>query len=130
MGQVTGPIVINNGASTPVAKSFLPMSVATALSVFTERSAPFSAGYARIEIGFSPANGGRKTNRIPLKVDLPVVEQSAGVDTVTRVLRFQGEFIIPDTATATERANLHAYVANALDADLIVNVVRDLDPLY
>jgi len=128
MSQVTGPIVINDGAASP--KSFLPMVVASAQSIFTERSASFSAAYPKLTAAFDPANGGRKTNRIGVKVDLPVVEMVAGVESVTRTLRFEGTFIVPDTATATDRANLHAFVANGLDDALISGMVKNLDPLY
>lgn len=130
MSQVTGPIVINNGAATPVSKSFLPMSVSTAESIFTERSAAFPQAYPRIVAAYSPANGGRKTHRIGLKVDLPVVELVAGVEVVTRTLRFDGSFIIPDTATSSSRADLCAFVTNALGNALVKGLIKDLDPLY
>lgn len=128
MSQVTGPIAINDGTAT--AKSFLPMVVASQLSIFTERSASFSAAYPKLTATFDPANGGRKTNRIGFKVDLPVTETVAGIETVTRTLRFEGTFIVPDTATATDRANLHAFVANGLDDALISGIIKNLDPLY
>lgn len=130
MSQVTGPIVIKNGAATPVDKSFLPMVVAPGSSIFTERSASASAGYQKLTVNYSPANGGRKTNRTEILVDVPVTEVVAGVDTVTRTLRFQGTFIVPDTATSLERSDLVAFVANALDVPIVRGVIKDNDPLY
>jgi hypothetical protein len=130
MSQVTGPLSINNGAGTPVAKSFAPERVAPDLSSFTERSAAVSAGFPRLSIGYSPASSKRTTNRVDIKLDLPVLQTVGTVSTVAYVGRFQGYFVIPDTMTASERADLRAFVANALDNALVMGVVKDLDPLY
>lgn len=130
MTQVTGPIVINNGAATPVAKSFSPERVAPEASVFTERSTGISAGFPRLSIAYSPASAKRATNRVDLSLDLPVLQTVNGVSTVAYVGRFKGYFVVPDVMTAAERADLAALVANALDNTQIRAVIRDLDPLY
>jgi len=130
MSQVTGPLTINNGAATPVAKSFAPERVAPELSSFTERSAAVSAGFPRLSIGYSPANAKRATNRVDFNLDFPVLSTVNGVSTVAYVGRFKGYFVIPDVMTAAERADMAAYVANALDVTAIRGVIKDLDPLY
>lgn len=130
MSQITGPLSINNGAGTPVAKSFAPERVAPDLSTFTERSAAVSAGFSRLSVGYSPASSKRATNRVDVKLDLPVLSTVNGVSTVAYVGRFQGYFVIPDVMTAAERADLRAFVANALDNAAVMGVVKDLDPLY
>lgn len=130
MAQITGPLSINNGAGTPVAKSFAPERVAPELSTFTERTSGVSAGFPRLSVGFSPASSKRATNRVDIRLDLPVLHTVANVSTVAYVGRFQGYFVIPDTMTAAERADLRAFVANALDNALVVGVVKDLDPMY
>lgn len=130
MSQVTGPIAVNNGAASPVSKSFAPQVVSPSESVFTERSAAISAGYQKITIKFDPANSNRASNRIDYNVDMPIVEVVSGVNQVTRTLRFKGYFVIPDTATAAERADLAAFVANGLDVANVRGVIKDLDPLY
>ena len=130
MSQITGPLSINNGAGTPVAKSFAPERVSPDLSTFTERSAAVSAGFSRLSIGYSPASSKRTTNRVDVKLDLPILSTVNGVSTVAYVGRFQGYFVIPDVMTAAERADLRAFVANALDNAAVMGVVKDLDPLY
>jgi len=130
MSQVTGPLTINNGAATPVAKSFAPERVASDLSVFSERSAAVSAGFARLNVGFSSASASRPTNRVDLELALPTLQTINGVSSVAYTGRFKGYFVLPDTMTAAERADLHAYVANALDITLVKAVVKDLDPMY
>lgn len=130
MSQVTGALTINNGAATPVAKSFAPEQVAPSLSTFTERTATSSAGFVRLGVGLSPAKSGRPTNRVDVTLDMPVLQTINGVNTVAYVGRFKGYFVIPDTMTAAERADLAAYVANALDVTAVRAVIKDLDPLY
>lgn len=130
MSQVTGPLSINDGSATPVAKSFQPERVAPDSSSFTERSSGVSAGFSRFQIGLSPANSNRPTNRIDLSLDLPVLQTVNGVSTVAYVCRFKGYFVLPDVATAADRANARAFVANALDNSQVISVIRDLDPLY
>lgn len=130
MSQVTGPLSILDGAATPVAKSFAPERVAPENSTFTERTAPVSAGFPRLSVAFSPASAKRNTNRVDVSLDLPVLQTINGVSSVAYVGRFKGYFVIPDTMTALERADLRAFVANALDNSQIQAMIKDLDPLY
>lgn len=128
--QINGALTINDGSATPVAKSFQPERVAPDSSSFTERSSGISAGFTRLTVGFSPASSSRATNRVDVSVDLPILQTVNGVSTVAYVGRFKGYFVIPDVCTAADRANLHAYVANALSNPTVKAVVKDLDPMY
>lgn len=130
MSQITGSLTINDGAATPVAKTFAPERVAPELSTFTERTATSSAGFIRLGVGFSAASSKRATNRIDLSLDYPVLQTVNGVSSVAYVGRFKGYFIVPDVMTAAERANLAAFVANALDNAQVRATIKDLDPMY
>lgn len=130
MSQVTGPLSINNGAATPVAKSFAPEQVSPQLTTFTERSAASSSGFIRLGVALSPASGKRLTNRVDISLDMPVTAVVNGVNTVAYVGRFKGYFVLPDTMTSGERADMAAFVANALDNTQVRAVIKDLDPLY
>lgn len=130
MSQITGPLTINNGAATPVAKTFSPERVAPELSTFTERTAQSSAGFLRLGVAYSPASGKRTTNRVDVNLDFPVLQTVNGVSQVAYTGRFKGYFVIPDVMTAAERADLAAFVANALDNTQVRAVVKDLDPMY
>lgn len=130
MSQITGPLAINNGAATPVAKSFSPEKVTPDAATFTERTALSSAGFLRLTAGLSPANGGRKTNRVNIEFSMPVLASVNGVNSVAYTGLFKGYFVIPDQMTSAERADLAAFVANALDNAQIRAIVKDLDPLY
>lgn len=130
MSQISAPLSINNGAATPVAKSFAPERVTPELSTFTERTAAASSGFVRLGIGLSPASSRRPTNRVDISLDYPVLQTVNGVSSVAYVGRFKGYFVVPDNMTATERADLAAFVANALDNTQVRAVVKDLDPMY
>jgi len=130
MSQISGALTIDNGAATPVAKTFSPERVAPELSTFTERSSASSAGFVRLGIQFSPASSKRATNRIDVSLDLPVLQTVNGVSSVAYVGRFKGYFVVPDVMTQAERWDLHAFAANALANTTVKAVVRDLDPMY
>jgi hypothetical protein len=130
MSQVSGSLSINNGAGTPVAKTFAPERVAPERSVFTERTATSSAGFIRLGVGFSAANSQRATNRVDLDLAMPILQTVNGVSSVAYSGLFKGYFVIPDVMTSAERADLHAFVANALDVAIVKAVVKDLDPMY
>ena len=131
MAQVTGALAINNGATTPVAKSFAPERVGPELSTFVEKSFSQSAGFLRLAVGFSPASTARKTSRVDVSFDLPtMVDRGGGVYEQAYVGRFKGYFVIPDQMSSLERKDLRAFVANALNNTLVKGVVEDLDPMY
>lgn len=130
MSQITGPLTINDGAATPVARSFAPMRVAPEQSVFSEKTSGVAAGYVDLEVKFNPASSQRPTNRIDVALSFPVLSTVNGVSTVAYTGLFKGYFVVPDVMTAAERANLHAYVANALNHATVKAVVKDLDPMY
>ena len=71
MSQITGPLTINDGASTPVARSFAPMRVAPEQSIFSEKTSGVAAGYVDLEVKFNPASSQRPTNRIDVAITLP-----------------------------------------------------------
>lgn len=130
MSQITGALSINNGAATPVAKTFSPERVTPELTTFTERTATSSAGFVRLGVAFSAASSKRATNRVDISLDYPVLQTVNGVSSVAYVGRFKGYFVVPDVMTAAERADLAAFVANALDNTQVRAVIKDLDPMY
>lgn len=129
MSNITGPLSINDGLATPVARSFAPVGVRPELSVFSEKTATQSAGYKTLTVGYSPASGARKTHRVDFSLSIPTMTTVEPIS-VARTALFKGYFVIPDTCTAAERADLVAFVANALDNTQLRAVVKDLDPLY
>jgi len=130
MSQITAPLSILDGLATPVARSFAPMRVAPDQSVFAEKTSPVSAGYKLLKVGLSSASASRPTNRVDVELQFPVVSTVNGISTVAYTGLFKGYFVLPYVMTSAERADLVAFVANALDNTQIRGVIKDLDPLY
>lgn len=130
MSQITGPITINNGAATPVAKTFSPERVSPELSVFTERSAGASSGFIRLSYGLDVAKSTRKTNRVNVEISMPVTAIVNGITSLQYTGLFKGYWVLPDQMSPAERADMHAFVTNALANANIKAAVKDLDPAY
>jgi len=124
-------ISINDGQGTPVSHQFDPQYVGSDNQVFVDKSvATTSAGRASIITSFSAANGSRKTNRISLRINLPIEQTIDSVTTVAYTLRYSGEVIVPEMATQAERDDLAAFVKNAWANTVLNALVSDLDPIY
>lgn len=123
-------ITINDGAATPVAITFNPEQVTPLLSTFADRSTGVSAGYRRLRIRSSFANGKSTVNRCVFEVEYPVLQTVNGISTVAYTLRAKVEAILPEACIDAERKNLIAFVKNGLNHTLIQGAIRDLDPLY
>lgn len=123
-------VVLPDGQASPANVTFTPESVTPALSVLTDRSAAFSAGFRRLKVSSTFANGKSDVNRSKFTIDMPVVQSVNGVQTVTHTLRANVEYIVPSIATDAQRKDLHAFVRNGLANALIQGAMRDLDPLY
>jgi hypothetical protein len=124
------PIVINDGKATPVATTFSPEEVSTAISTFVDRTAGVSAGYKRLTTGFKAARGNTRVNRGKYAIEMPVTQTVNGITSVAYILRANVDTIIPDQATVAERNDLFAFLYNGLNHSLIKGVVRDSDPTY
>lgn len=124
-------IVLKNGAATPVDTTFAVEQATPALSSFVDRSPGVAAGFSRIRLSNTFASGSKSTvNRATMSIDLPVLGMVNGVASVAYVVRAKLELIIPEQSTATDRANLYAFVKNALGHSAVTASLRDLDPQY
>lgn len=130
MSQVTGPIVINDGQATPVAKTFAVAKVSPESSSFEERTSGVAAGYKVLSIRTSRASAKRPTHRVDIDLDFPVLSTVNGVSSLAYTGRVRSYFVIPDQMTAAERADIQAFFANALDNAIVKATVKDLDPPY
>lgn len=130
MPQISAPLSINDGLATPVARSFAPEQVSPQLAIFSERTAPATSGWKRLLVSLGLANAKRPTHKVNVTLKLPTLQTVNGVSTVAYTSLFNGTFTIPESATAAERADLHAFVVNSLNTTLLRGYVRDLDPAY
>lgn len=133
MSQVTGPITLADGQTTPVNVAFYPEEIAPKLSTFVDRTSGVSTLYRRLSIRNEKSHGTRD-NRFqrnisafscPVSGTLP-----SGATGVIRTLRATVIFDLPDGCLDSERKDLFAFVKNAMSNAYVIGAMRDYDPLY
>lgn len=131
MPQVAS-ININDGAVTPVAHTFSPLSCTPGNTVLVAREGNTSAGNLSLIATYDAAKTGRKTHRVSIRFNMPVeaLNSTTGLYEVVDVGRFSADVVIPDSFTAANRDDLAAFIKNALANSVINGYISDLDPMY
>lgn len=136
-------IVINDGAGTPVARTFAPRGVETLPNGQRKGSWRENAGeylgqptieqYSRFPTGSA---GGDKAN-IKWVIKVPTLEtvgtNDAGVTppkSIAYLNRVVIDYDISTRATAEERSHLRAFAENLLATALAEDTVENLDPVW
>jgi hypothetical protein len=123
-------ISIDDGKATPVTHTFVPQQISPSESTFVDKDSVTSAGQKQLIIGFSPRSTKRSTDRVKVRLNMPI---ESTVDTVTAVAytgRMSSDFVIPDQMTLAERTDFAALCANAISHAIIQGNIVDLEPVY
>jgi hypothetical protein len=131
-------IVINDGASTPVAHTFAPSRVAPELVTYQDRSAGVVAGFNILSIGTRYADKKNGAQKVTVRMALPTLAVTAPTTTTgiqpVPVAAFECfaniEFVLPSPSSVQNRKDLITLVKNALANAAIYSAVVDLDPPY
>lgn len=125
-------ITINDGASTPEAQVFAPLSSTVNQTVLVNRVGNTASGNRTLLLSYDPAKASRPTHRVNIRLNYPVevLDSTTGQYKVTHVGRFSCDVIIPDQMTALERDHMAAFLKNAVSHAVINGYVSDLDPMY
>lgn len=129
-------IVINDGAGTPAARTFVPEGTKSVDSkqmkaTWRENAGAF-LGRPTIEEYFTPpnANGVQKLKHV---ISLPVLQtvgtNDAGITPVPEVaytLRFISEVHLPVASTDTERSHIRAFAENFLATSMWEDLVENM----
>ena len=126
MGQATN-VVLHDGAGTPVAVTFTPVKASPELSVWKDRRLAKFAYWPEVTISTELPTTKRNTTRAQLRVAVPVVDAVTGL--VTDTIRGSVDFIIPQTAAASDVNNAYAWLTNGLANALLKSAMRDCDPI-
>lgn len=121
-------IVLND--ATPLARTFEPSVTPQGKSVFLDADSITGAGNNQLILGMSPARPGRPTYRTSKRINMPVEQTVDGVTTVAYTLRHIVSNVIPEQATATERADFQALIENSEANAVIAGYVTDLTNVY
>lgn len=123
-------LTINDGASTPVAHTFNPVSTDGAKASWADRSPSIPSGFRQISLNVEPPNGSRTVHRMTAGYMVPVVATVNSVDTVVRYSSAQVVLNIHPDSTLQERKDLLAYVANSLGLATWKTAVENIEPFY
>lgn len=141
-----GNIVINDGATTPVAHTFKPISRdANGVVHYADQSGGVPIGYARVTINvkqapatLAPGSTAKSTvNRVRFKIEIPVLEVTSpstgsGIQpapTVAYTTMASLEFVIPTRTAELDRKHILAYAKNLLSATLATDLVVNSEAL-
>lgn len=128
-------LVLNNGAATPVAKTFTPYQPyggkdRPAVWLLKEGSTPLA--HVRIEV--SMQRNAQGTTRITPKIIVPYVTNDivAGPKLVSKAIydTASGGYVIPENAVQTQIDDLEAYSKNLMTSTVIRDWVKNFDPAY
>lgn len=128
-------ITINDGQATPVAHDFDPAGVQDGIAVYEDRVDGIPVGYPRITLSIRKPTKGSRAYKVTLKITNPTLEQasSGGTFVPPPTLAFNDlavvEFMLPERGTPAGRADILAYVVNALQSTPVVSAVEDLEPV-
>lgn len=124
-------LVLKNGASTPVDKTFMVKLNDNRASLFEERSGGVPIGYPTIRVQTSDTKAVRKVTisiAIPtLEVPAPAANGFTPSTRVNRTHRSKHEFLLPQNGTDAERRDLLAFHLNVMGLAPIIAIVRDGD---
>lgn len=114
--------------ATPTNHTFYPMEKTMARSLFRNREAVTAFGQMELILGLSLANAKRLTNRVNVSLNHPFEITVDGNVIVRDIARYSGQYILPSTMLAADRARFSAMVKNTSAHAVILALLNDLDP--
>jgi hypothetical protein len=130
-------IVLNDGQTTPVAKSFLPRGAELRLAHWKETSGGISIGMPMITLSNKETTGSGGVSRTEARILLPILETISGdaggytpSPKVAYAMFFKGEFVCPARSTLANRKDILAFAKNLLAHAVMSEAVVDLNYPY
>lgn len=130
-------IILADGQSTPVNHTFNPTDIKSDVVTYHDKSSGIIAGFPRVTIGRRLATPSNRNVKTTSRVYLPVLETAATAasgftpgPTLSYALSGNVDVVIPDRATAAERADLYAYLKNLVANAVFGSAVKDMDFPY
>lgn len=131
-------IIINDGATTPVAHTFSPTKVEGPLATYHDRAGGVSIGYPALSIQAVQPSKSQRLYKTTLKVVMPVLENVTGTSssgfTPAPTKAYDMVAIVhvlaPERSTTQNRKDILAFVKNALAHATLTSVVQDNEVIY
>lgn len=128
-------LVLNNGAATPVAKTFvpkIPYGGPNQAAVWELKEGVAPIAYPRVEMGQSRTSNSATKSYCRVTVPYVTNDAVAGPKKVAECLfdSRTGGFIVPDIIPDTTRADFYAFVKNALSSSVMYDFVYKNEGAY
>lgn len=124
-----------DGQTTPVLKTFSARGADMNLAKYTDISSGIGIGLPTITLGNRTVNGTNGTYRVEARITIPVLEAISGdaggytaVPKVAFNMFGKVELIAPNRATAQNRKDLKAFVANLMAHAVMSETFVDFNP--
>lgn len=128
-------LVLNDGQSTPVAKTFSQRGADMHLAVWKDISSGISIGFPSVTISNKERAGSSGAYRVEARVAVPVLETISGdaggytpSPKVAYTMFGKVELVSPNRATVQNRKDLKAFTANLLVSTLMTETFVDYNP--
>jgi hypothetical protein len=130
MPQATD-LVINNGAGTPVAKTFTLLTPAAGDGGTAEwalKEGTIGSVFPRITSSAHRTGNASRQARIKLRIPSSYTDTVTGLTKVGSAFEFNGTFSVPDDFPEALKNDAVAYSSNLFDQTLIKAIIRDALP--
>jgi len=125
-------VVINDGAATPVARTFeayLGQNGALEPATWLEKTNPMFLGYKKITLLVTRSNGSAGATKVTGKIEDPrTVTSALGVVTIQHRALFSFSFVLPDTMSSADRDDILAYAKNFFAHSSVTAAVKQMSP--
>lgn len=126
-------LVLKNGASTPVDKTFMMKTNDNRVSLWEDRSGGVPIGYPTVRL---QTNDTKSVRKVKISIAVPSVESGqpdvSGFTPAPRVAfvhRMTAEFFLPMQGNNAQRADILAFALNSLKDASIASVVTSGDEI-
>lgn len=130
-----GNLVINDGQTTPVARTFSARGADMKMALWTDISTGVGIGMGRVTLSYNQDQSANGSYKVELRITIPVMEVISGSDggyTPIPKVAFncfgKVEFVMPNRSSLQNRKDLIAFVKNALGAAVLSETVADYNP--
>lgn len=132
-------LTLNNGETTPVAKTFSPVNIDQAgVAKWADRSGGVALGFPTVTYSMKTPNQSSRAYKLTAKVNLPVLEQTSpstatGIQpapTLAYNVLATVEFAMPERSTQQQRKDVRAFMANFIANAVVTSGVNDFESVY
>lgn len=128
MPQATD-LIVNNGATTPVAKTFAllsPSSGMGGIAMWALKEGAISSIFPRFTAAARPSNKGNAQNlQVKFKLPSSYTETVTGLTMVGSGFEFNGTFTVPNDFPEALKNDAVAFTANLINHVLVKAMIRD-----